>query len=47
MEEDQDKPNENHERDVSYNPKLKSDIPKEEKSIDTKNNQLEEEAKEK
>ena len=47
MEEDKDKENESHERDVSYNPKRKNDnIQREEKSIGIENDQ-EEDIKEK
>jgi class 3 adenylate cyclase len=44
---DKDKENESQERDVSFNPKRKSDNIKEERSIDIQNNQDEEEIKEK
>ena len=47
MEEDKDKENESHERDVSYNPKRKNDKIKEERSIDIENDQDEEGNKEK
>ena len=47
MEEDKDKENESHERDVSYNPKRKNDIIKEERSIGRENDQDEEDIKEK
>ncbi|HSF50490.1 MAG TPA: adenylate/guanylate cyclase domain-containing protein [Nitrososphaeraceae archaeon] len=47
MGKDKEKEKESQERDVSYNPKPKSDILKEERSMDTKNNQDEEEIKEK
>ena len=47
MEEDKDKENESHERDVSYNPKRKNDNIKEERSIGIENNQDEEDIKEK
>ena len=47
MEEDKDKENESHERDVSYNPKRKNDIIKEERSIGIENDQDEEGIKEK
>ena len=47
MEEDKDKENESHERDVSYNPKRKNDNIKEERSIDIENDQDEEGNKEK
>ena len=47
MEEDKDKENESHERDVSYNPKRKNDNIKEEKSIGIENDQDEEDIKEK
>ena len=44
---DKDKENESQEKDVSFNPKRKSDNIKEERSIDIQNNQDEEEIKEK
>ena len=47
MEEDKDKENESHERDVSYNPKRKNDNIKEERSIGIENDQDEEDIKEK
>ena len=47
MGEDIDKENESHERDVSFNPKRKSDNIKEERSIDMENNQDDEHIKEK
>ena len=47
MEEDKDKENESHERDVSYNPKRKNDKIKEERSIGIENDQDEEGNKEK
>ncbi len=47
MGEDKDKENESHEKDVSINPKRKSDNIKEEKSIDIENNQDDEHIKEK
>ncbi len=47
MEEDKDKENESHERDVSYNPKRKNDNIKEEKSTGIENDQDEEGNKEK
>jgi monoamine oxidase len=47
MGEDKDKENEIHERNVSYNTKRKSDMIKEEISIDIENNSQEEDTKEK
>jgi adenylate cyclase len=47
LEEDKDKENESHERDVSYNPKRKNDNIKEEKSTGIENDQDEEGNKEK
>ena len=47
MEEDKDKENESHERDVSYNPKRKNDNIQEERSIGIENDQDEEGNKEK
>ena len=47
MGDDKDKENESQERDVSYNPKRKSDNIKEERSIDIENDQDEEDNKEK
>jgi adenylate cyclase len=47
LEEDKDKENESHERDVSYNPKRKNDNIKEERSIGIENDQDEEDIKEK